>query len=407
MIIKNKIGLVSHILPPSQSGQAVMLGKVLKALPSTCYCLISTKNYTNNQSFFSGPEMLSGHYYYLKPAVKLKSGNIKLLSSVIKLLNFLRELLIRARQIERYCRIERCSLIIACSGDLYDLPASYLASKRLNIPLIPYIFDYYSYQWVGKEQIIAKKMEPFILKHAFNIIVPNEFLQREYQKRYNVNSTVIYNPCLLPDLKNLDDEDNYFDINNINIVYTGSIYHAHYDAFWNIISAIERLHRDDIRLHIFTAQPIEELKKNNILKSFVVYHSHIPPAKVSSVLRQADLLFLPLAFDSTIPEVIRTSAPGKAGEYLSVGRPILVHAPFDSFVSWYFNVNKCGRVASHKSIIALSESLNEIILDEKLRDDLSKKAREQAERDFDITISQDRFLSLINQPFTRKTKFKI
>jgi hypothetical protein len=50
----------------------------------------------------------------------------------------------------------------------------------------------------------------------------------------------------------------------------------------------------------------------------VVRHPHIPQSRVAAILRQADVLFLPLAFRSPIQEVIRTSAPGKMGEYLAV-----------------------------------------------------------------------------------------
>jgi glycosyltransferase involved in cell wall biosynthesis len=127
----------------------------------------------------------------------------------------------------------------------------------------------------------------------------------------------------------------------------------------------------------------------------VIRHPHIPQSEVPAVLRQADILFLPLAFRSPIPEVIRTSAPGKTGEYLSVRRPILVHAPGDSFVSWYFRDNRCGIVVDEEDPGALASAIARILDDETLRSEVSTHARRAAERDYGIEHAREAFLGLM------------
>jgi len=391
----NRFALISHMLPPSPSGQAVVLYRLLDGLPSDSYCLISRENYEGNKHNDSISSKLSGRHYHLKPLFQLPVLNHSKLFASNIVFNALLGIYNRARQIQKILQKEKCKLLIACTGDLYDLPAAYLASKWLKIPFVPYIFDDYAYQWTGFYRWISKRLEPVILKHAKTVIVTNEYMQKEYILRYGVQSTVIHNPCPLPDLEKLDKTDSVFNNHEINIVYTGAIYHAHYDAFHNLIDAIQRLKRPDVKLHLYTAQAELELMHNCISGPMVVYHPHINQSEVPRVLRQATVLFLPLAFDSQIPEVIKTSAPGKIGEYLSVVRPIIVHAPEDSFLIWYFRTNQCGMVVDKSDPELLAEEINRLICDRELQRKLTEKAREAAVRDFSINRVQKKFRELI------------
>jgi len=301
----------------------------------------------------------------------------------------------RARQIGAIARKERLGLIVACSGDLVDLPASCLAARRAGIPLVPYLFDDYLYQWTGSMRTAARRMEPWVMKHVKDVIVPNEFLGDEYAKRYGVHANVVRNPCPVPDLAALDMAPRAFPPGGFDVVYAGAVYHAHYDAFRNLLAAFRNLGRADARLHLYTAQTPEEIGRTGIAGPMVVHHPHIPPGEVPAVLRQADILFLPLGFDTPIPEVIRTSAPGKTGEYLSAGRPILVHAPEDSFVSWYFRENRCGLVVDRSDPDLLSASIRRLYTDGDLRDGLGARARTAAERDFEVGAVRVRFLEAL------------
>ena len=90
---------------------------------------------------------------------------------------------------------ERCASIIACTGDLYDIPAGFLASRLARIPFYAYIFDDYVYQWTGSRRWIARIIASIIFRTAEKVLVPNEFLGAEYSHRYHINPIVIHNPC--------------------------------------------------------------------------------------------------------------------------------------------------------------------------------------------------------------------
>ena len=94
------------------------------------------------------------------------------------------------------------------------------------------------------------------------------------------------------------------------IVYTGAVYEAHYSAFRNLIAAIDTAGIPGLKLHIYTSQSETRLAMNGI-KGPVVIHRNLPNDRMPDIQRRADLLFLPLAFASEYPDIIRTSATGK------------------------------------------------------------------------------------------------
>ena len=213
------------------------------------------------------------------------------------------------------------------------------------------------------------------------------------EHRYDVCTTVIYNSCDIL-------SESFSEVpwpakdGEISIIYTGAVYYAHYDAFRNLVKAIEVLHRPDIWIHIYTANNFEDLKDIGI-SGPVVYHEHLERDRAIEIQRNADILFLPLAFNSQIPEVIKTSSPGKMGEYLSSRRPILVHAPVDSFLSWYFKKYDCGVVVDDDDIATLAKALKSIVESKDLRTRIVAKANARAESDFKISSAVDEFVELI------------
>lgn len=386
-----KIVVVSHILPPLPSGQSILLERLLRDLEPDSYCLI---NSGQNVSFEGG---LPCAHYQLRPPRRIPTLHIPVISWPPMILNAIWGILDRARQIARIVRSENCDLLIGCTGDLYDLPATWLASRWTGQPFIAYIMDDYIFQWTGFRRRMAAWLEPRFVRSANKVFVLNEFVRRFYAERYDAKPEVIHNPVCLPDLDQLDRSLTCLSRNTFNIVYTGSIYHAHYDAFKNLVDVLNAGDWQRVQLHVYTAQPKEPLENEGIKGPAVIFHNHIPQEEVFRVLRQADILFLPLAFNCPIPEVIKTSAPFKTSEYLAVGRPILVHAPADSFLSWYFRQHNCGMVVDQNAPQLLKESLDQLLLDESLRQSLAVAARQRAEIDFEIGAIKQKVFSLLNQ----------
>jgi glycosyltransferase involved in cell wall biosynthesis len=394
-----KFALVSNVLPPSSSGQAVMLYHLLQGLSANHYCLLSIQNYAAISDHHSYSAKLPAKYYHLSPSFQITRGNRLGLWKWRLRLNLLLGIpgvIWRARQIAGIIRRENCGGVIACTANLIDLPASYLASRMTGVSFYPYLFDYYSEQWAESvTRFFVHRLESFLLKRATATIAPNEFLRDAIHNRYGVEATVIHNPCDLAAYEMASkDSMPATDSGEIKIVYTGAIYGAHFDAIRNLVMAIGLLDRPNLKLHLYTPVPANQLEAAGILGP-VVYHPHLPVSAMPGIQRQADLLFLPLAFTSDFPEVIRTSSPGKIGEYLAARRPILVHAPPDSFVAWYFCYHKCGLVVDSPDPAQLARVIEQVLDDPELQQCLGKRAWERAQADFSITAAQSALAELM------------
>src|SRR5437763_4316724 len=368
-----KFAFVSHVLPPSWSGQAVVIYRLLKGLNPDDDCLISAGDYADDASEDEYTERLSARYYQLPSLFENRFGKTIHLNRGF--VNIPINILSRARHIARIVRREKCRAVVACTGDFYDLPASYLASRLARVPFYPYIFDYYSQQWTeAKTRRMAERLEPTLMKAAAGIIAPNEFMRDELRRRYGVEATVIRNCCdrslyESPSGANHDcvkSEERVENDGEVRIVYTGALSDAQLDAFRNLMKALELLHRPEAKLHLYTAQRPAMLAERGI-KGAIVFHEHQTVFAVPKVQRQADVLFLPLAFNSPYPDIIKTSAPGKVGDYLAARRPILVHAPADSFLAWYFRKHECGMVVDENDPARLAEGIERLLCNDELR----------------------------------------
>jgi glycosyltransferase involved in cell wall biosynthesis len=399
-----KFALVSFHLPPSPSGQSMVLYRLLSDLDAGAYCLISSNQHPEaGDEQGGGRRRLAGSLFRLRPEFQVTRGYRYGLAKIREGANVAAGIILRARQIAGVVRREGCRAVVGCTGghDLLDLPAAYLASRMASVPFYPYYFDDYYYQWAAVAHWkaldglrFAHRLESALVRGAERVIVPNEFMAAGLRRRYGVEPAVIHNPCDLSEYESAPAGASPEAGGAASIVYTGAVYDAHYDAFLNLVEALRLLGNPGVRLHIYTAHSHSELAEKGI-RGPVVYHDHLPLSAIPAIQRGADLLFLPLAFESPYPELIKTSAPGKVGEYLAAGRPILAHAPADSFLVWYLRRHECGLVVDRDDPRELAAALERVLGDAALRRALGERAHERALADFSVSAARAKFFSLL------------
>jgi glycosyltransferase involved in cell wall biosynthesis len=387
-----KFALLSHILPPSTSGQAVVIQRILRDFDPGDYCLISPESDAGAEE--SHPGRLKAKYYYLPPPFRIQRGHRLGLVHLREGVNLPLAIWQYAQLLRNIIESERCEAVVACTGDVTLLPAAYLASRRACVPFYAYMFDHYSYrEWADPAASFwARRFEPLLMKGAAAVISPNEVLSDDLRARFRIEPILIYNPLDITPYEEavtLEPEND-----EIRIVYTGAIYEAHYDAFRNLMSAIESLRRPGVRLHLYTNRSVEALASLGISGSLVC-HPQLAASEMPRVQMEADILFLPLAFESPYPDLIRTSATTKLGEYLAARRPVLVHAPRDSFVSWYLRKHDCGVVVDENNPALLAAGLARLLDDDELRDRQTANAWTRAHTDFTVEKSREAFVRLI------------
>jgi glycosyltransferase involved in cell wall biosynthesis len=226
------------------------------------------------------------------------------------------------------------------------------------------------------------------------VICGTDTLADALADRYGIAPAVIHHPADLA-LYALDDGPRRVPSPQTRIVYTGTIYEAQLDAVQNLLAALGQLTDQSGALHVYSGQSEDELRTRG-LEGQLVVHPHACAQQIAAVQESADILFLPLAFRSQYPEVIRTSAPMKFGEYLAAGGPIIVHAPPDAFVSEYCRRHDCAVVVDDPDPRSLVRAIGALSDDAALRARLIHNAHERARRDFSIDVARTRFGELLN-----------
>ena len=364
------------MVPPAASGQARVLGHLI-GIPPPANCVLLTEN-----SPFSGdvePEAFANYRIFGQLPIRLREkGWLKeRMPRLNSLGGILQAIRARARDISRYVQEFDAAAIVACTASPFDLPACTLVALRRRLPLIAYLFDDPVFQWPqGPVRNFARLWEPVWSRIAAQVIVPNEAMAEEFFKRRRRSPVIVRNP-VAPEAFSSTEQTWPSVPGRFRIVYTGSVYHAQSDAFINLLGALEEM--QDWSLHIYTSQSEARLAAYGIQGPKVVRHDHVDQVASYAQQRAADVLFLPLAFRSTIQDVLRTSAPMKMGEYLASGRPILAHAPGETFVAHHIRQHRAGFVVDTPDSHSLAAVLRELSWNSELRRSLCANAVRLAE----------------------------
>lgn len=387
-----KVALISHTLPPAWTGQAMVIYRMLENLSPESYCLISDRIDGIEGDASEYLPSLAGQCFKIPEEYKSWRG----LGFGMLHVNLWLAIIQRARFFTRVMKSQKSDLVLAFTGNVLDLPAAYIAGRRLGIPFYAYILDHYSKrEWIDPiARFWAARLEGWLMKGAARVIVANETLGDDLRQSFGVESTVIHNSCDLTAYECPSRRRPEAESGGVAITYTGDIYEAHYDAFRNLIAAIKLIGRDDIKLHLYTTRSAEFLDNVGI-RGPIVLHAHHHPSEIPGIQQGADILFLPLAFDSPYPEVIRTSSPAKVGECMAARRPVLVHAPAGSFISWYFRHHECGVVVDRNDPVELAQAINRLLSDDELADRLTARAWKQVSEDFSLAKARAQFAELL------------
>lgn len=383
MTVRNKVAVMSEYLPPAPtwSGQASVLYRLLAGIDPEAYCLVSRVDFERPE-YRDAARRLPARYHHLGDAVRSSPeqarGRERWAIRARRAWSMLRAVSRGVAAVRR----ERCGALVAAPDRVEDLPIAFAVSRLAGARFYPYLFDDYATKWTGpREAKFARRVEPFLLRRAAGVIVPNEYLGDELRRRHAIEATVVRNPCDPAAYERHHGEQVDDARRPAAIVFTGAVYHAHYGAFLTLLEAIGVLGADVARLHLYTASDPALLARHG-LSGPIDFHPHAPAASMPRVQQEAQVLFLPLDFNSPYPVVVRSSGPAKMAEYLAAGRPILVHAPADSFVSSYFRHHGCGVVVDRSDSSVLAEALQQILDDAALRERIGAAAWERACADF-------------------------
>ena len=396
-----KIALVAHIIPPMWSGNPVVLQRIFSGFDPSSYCVISRMRPETVPSAHVAMAALPGRHYHVTPGLPLMHRRLLGSGALREHVSIRLGILLRARRIASIVRREKCDVIIACTGgeDLLDIPAAYFASRMTGARFYPWMFDHYEQQWEHAEHCwklsrtwsYVRRLIARIMRGATAVICPNEFIAALSREKYGARTEIVRNPCDLSAYAEPVMQPPAAD--ELRIVFTGAVYEAHFDAFRDLLRALE-LPGARARIHLYTALSPQSLAAHGI-EGPIVFHRHLAVEDVPQAQRSADVLFLPLAFESAYPELVRTSSPGKFGEYLGAGRPILAHVPGDSFVADYLQRNDAGVVVADRDPASLRSAVDALAKDPVLAHRLAGNAWKCAMQDFEVGNVREHFKRIV------------
>lgn len=394
------VAIVSHTLPGDLNGQGVMLDRLTARGSETGFVFIDTERKATVRP--DRGNWIACHPlptpYVLRKLFRVKRAQARLYHALVRQ---------RSRAIARVVTQHDCQAIVACTGgDLVDLPAAVEAGRLTGRPTYLYYFDDYRVQWeilggrwwrkvTGRLRDLA---EPDVLRRCQGVLVPNETLAGDVRQRTTTPVTIIRNPV---DTRAYEQLRHRFPrrplerSRPLNIVYTGSVYSAQADSLTRLSEAIDRLAAQglQLQLHIHGPQPNPDTLRELPIDR-ISFHPPISNAESARLQVQADILFLPLSFTCEFPQLIRTSAPGKFGEYLASGTPVLVHAPADSFPVTFVKQHACATACDVPESSRLATTLAEMIANQAACEAMRQRAIEVAEG-FSEAANRARFTDVI------------
>ncbi|MGH9856274.1 MAG: glycosyltransferase, partial [Acidobacteriota bacterium] len=183
------------------------------------------------------------------------------------------------------------------------------------------------------------------------------------------------------------------------IIYAGNILpQKELQSLTDIIEAVSRLHGQGmrVRIELYGAKFLTGKYARRLISSPAVeYKGFVSRAEFPRLLADADLLIVPVNFDSESLRFIRYSFPAKVPEYMASGTPIVVYGPKGTPPVDYARAAGWGYVVTERDSALLEAGILELMRSSELRTQLGQKARQLAFRDHNAAMMRQKFWELM------------
>lgn len=282
-------------------------------------------------------------------------------------------------------RQQHCSAVLAVFPTEGYLFIGYAVARLLGIDFFPYFHNTYFENRSGLAQRVAGWFQQRVFKAAKHVFVMSEGMVRLYRDRYpkldcsalihSFNEPVPeFQPPPRPSA-------------TPRVAILGNINEACREATQRFHAALSNPSR--AHLDFITGVPRSRLKDLGLFGENVSVRS-VSRDHVIAALQECELVFLPHGFSGGLsPAEYQTIFPTRTIEYLICGRPILAHAPANSFLSSFLKENECALVVDRAEATAVREGLERLVVDGDLRDRLVRNALRAARQFYAPAVSRD------------------
>jgi hypothetical protein len=273
-------------------------------------------------------------------------------------------------------REERARALLVVYPKQHFLLGGLIAAAFSRKPLLVYFMDVYV-EVLPHGRGVARMIERRVLRRASVVFAMSDAHRRQVEERLHALRAGDVRVVELPHPFEAVDvpEAPAPLVGRPAIVFTGSVYSAQADSLSRLIAALddEALANLDPRLHLFSPMDADAVASFGVRVGGRVSLAFASNTEALAVQRAADILFLPIAF-GLVSAQARTASPSKLPEYLAAGRPILVHAPGDSFIACYARKHGFAEVVDEPDAGAVAAAVRRLTFDVSHREKLVRAA---------------------------------
>jgi hypothetical protein len=231
-------------------------------------------------------------------------------------------------------------------------------ARQLRVPLVAHVADDgLETQKAGVSASIGQ-----LLAGAAARISISEEMRQEYAHRYGVDSHVLHNGAaddlFSPPVSPLRRHEDFV------VRYLGSIVPGHhFNAIEDVAAAVRNLAAAGLPVRFelcgghWTREHAQTLTDNRA----VLYLGEIGRADGFELLKSADLLVIPVSFDTASFSKIRLSLPTKLAECLASGTPTLVYGPAGAAPVDFCRRHGVGSVIDERSYERVADFIRQMI----------------------------------------------
>ncbi len=277
-----------------------------------------------------------------------------------------------AMKIAKYCDVP---IVVYNSEAYYFKEKNYLKNGGVLSDLIYPLFhsDY--------RRIFRK-----LMKKAVHTVYINDKLKNDYDNEFNLPSTTIYTASDVG--LGCEKEQNSSPV----VSYLGNLGVGRHIALVEIAEALKSVN-SDYKLNVYGKIPNDNVKKAFDNCSAINYCGLIPYSEVLEVMHKSDLLVHGESFDDFTVWDLKYAFTTKVADSLSCGTCFFVYAPKELACTEYLLKNECACVVTDKN--ELRKSLEQILTDEKLRNEYIQKGLEIARRNHNSEKNCEKFKEIL------------
>jgi glycosyltransferase involved in cell wall biosynthesis len=289
-------------------------------------------------------------------------------------------------------RRRRAGWVLSVADEGFTPIGGAVAARIAGVPHVIWVFDLWEENLLTDvDGWIASLAERPIWRAARAIVCHTERMADHYRAKHGIECRVLPTPIALPPggldapARPLAEEPPF------DVLSGGAVY-------WAQDEALARLARvcagaDGLRLTIVGEEG--PLRLAGIEAD--AFEAPLPQASFQRRVRDADVLFLGLSFDSEAPDIIRTATPARLVDYMASGRPLLIHAPGDSHVATYAREEDFAEVVDAPDDAALEAGLRAVVADPERSTMRARRAQQLVVERHELQRVRDGLLKILQE----------